>query len=74
MSDATALIRALEAILVDIESMGDPATGRLSPTEREQLRSRLDGLWTRRADFPLDDMTLALFERARRIVDGALDS
>ena len=74
MSDATSLIRALETILVDIESMGDPATGRLSPTEREQLRVRLDALWARRAEYPLDDLSLALFERARRIVDGALDS
>lgn len=74
MSDATALIHALQAILVDIESMGDPQTGQLSPAERAQLRERLDALWTRRADFPLDDLCLALFERARRIVDGALDS
>ena len=74
MSNAASLIRALETILVDIESMGDPATGRLSPAEREALRERLDALWVRRAQFPLDEMSLALFERARRLVDGALDS
>ena len=74
MSDPTALIHALQAILVDIESMGDPATGRLTPTERDRLRHRLDALWERRAEFPLDELSLALFERARRIVDGALDS
>ena len=74
MSDAAPLIQALQTILVDIESMGDPATGRLSPTERESLRERFDALWARRGEFPLDEMSLALFERARRIVDGALDS
>jgi hypothetical protein len=74
MSDAASLIRALQAILVDVESMGDPATGKLLPGERERLRARLDALWERRAEFPLDEMGVALFERARRIVDGALDS
>jgi hypothetical protein len=74
MADATALIRALEAILSDIDTMGDPDTGQLSANERDQLRERLDALWARRAELPLDELGLALFERARRIVDGALDS
>jgi hypothetical protein len=74
MTQAEALIRALERILADIDSMGDPDTGRLTPGERDELRARLDALWARRAEFPLDDLGLALFERARRIVDGALDS
>jgi hypothetical protein len=73
MSDASTLIRALQDIVADIETMGD-ASGRLSPGEREQLRDRLDALWARRAEFPMDDVGLALFERARRIVEGALDS
>jgi len=74
MTDAGALIRELEAILVDIESMGDPSSGALLPGERARLRAALDALWARRAEFPLDEMGVALFERARRIVDGALDS
>ena len=74
MPDAAALIVALQDILADIETMGDPTTGALSPHERAQLRARLDRLWARRADFPLDELGLALFERARRIVDGARDS
>ena len=74
MSDANDLIRALESIVADIDAMGDPATGCLTPGERDELRARLDALWARRAEFPLDEMGLALFERARRIVDGALDS
>ena len=74
MSDVATLIHALQVILADIDTMGDPATGRLSPAEREQLRGRLDALWARRAEFTLDEVSLALFERARRIVDGALDS
>ena len=74
MANATDLIAALQDILLDIETMGDPATGALSPEERRRLRERLDALWARRAEFPLDDMGVALFERARRIVDGARDS
>ena len=74
MPDAAPLIHALQAILVDIESMGDPSTGSLSPFERDRLRDRLDALWARRDEFPLDELCVALFERARRIVDGALDS
>ena len=74
MSDAATLIRALQDIVADIETMGDPATGKLSPEERDQLRGRLDALWARRTEFPIDDVGIALFERARRIVDGALDS
>lgn len=73
MSDAATLIRALQDIVADIETMGD-ASGRLSPAERDQLRERLDALWARRAEFPMDEVGLALFERARRIVEGALDS
>jgi hypothetical protein len=73
MADATTLIAALQDIVSDIETMGD-ASGRLSPAERELLRRRLDALWARRAEFPMDEVALALFERARRIVDGALDS
>ena len=73
MTDASTLIRELQDIVADIETMGD-ASGRLSPGEREQLRERLDALWGRRGEFPMDDVGLALFERARRIVDGALDS
>jgi hypothetical protein len=74
MTATATLIRALEAILADIETMGDPATGRLSAGEREELRERLDALWARRDEFPLDEMGIALFEHARRIVDGARDS
>ena len=74
MAEVTTLIRALEAILADIETMGDPATGALSPAERERLRARLDALWQRRDEFPLDDVSVALFEHARRIVDGVRDS
>jgi hypothetical protein len=74
MADVVTLIRALEAILTDIETMGDPATGALSPTERERLRARLDVLWQRREEFPLDEVSVALFEHARRIVDGVRDS
>ena len=73
MPDAADLIRALQEILGDIDSMGD-ASGRLSPGERAHVRERLDALWERRADYPMDDLGIALFERARRIVDGALDS
>lgn len=73
MTDASTLIRALQDIVADVETMGD-ASGRLSPGERAQLRDRLDALWARRAEFPMDDVGIALFERARRIVDGALDS
>jgi hypothetical protein len=68
------LIEALEGILADIDNMGDPDTGCLSPGERDELRTRLEALWVRRAEFPLDELGLALFERARRMVDGALDS
>ncbi|HTI46596.1 MAG TPA: hypothetical protein VMB76_08565 [Casimicrobiaceae bacterium] len=68
------LIEALEGILADIDTMGDPVTGSLSPGERDELRARLEALWVRRAEFPLDELGLALFERARRLVDGALDS
>ena len=74
MSDAAVLIAELRDLLAEVATMGDPATGMLSPGERAQLRARLDALWARRAEFPLDDLGLALFERARRIVDGALDS
>jgi len=73
MTDASTLIRELQDIVADIETMGD-ASGRLSPGEREQLRERLDALWARRSEFPMDEVGLALFERARRIVEGALDS
>jgi hypothetical protein len=73
MTDAATLIRALQDIVADIDTMGD-ASGRLSPSEREQLRQRLDALWARRTEFPMDDVAIALFERARRIVEGALDS
>jgi hypothetical protein len=73
MADASRLIQALQEIVADIETMGD-ASGRLSPGERDQLRDRLDALWARRAEFPMDEVAIALFERARRIVDGALDS
>jgi hypothetical protein len=68
------LIHALQDLLEQIEEMGDPATGRLSLGERARLRAALDALWSRRAEFPMDELSLALFERARRIVDGALDS
>lgn len=71
---ADELIDALQNLVAQIEDMGDPRTGRLSAGERERLRIQLDALWRRRADVPLDDLGLALFERARRIVDGALDS
>jgi hypothetical protein len=74
MSDAAVLIAELRDLLAEVGTMGDPETGMLSPGERAQLRARLDALWTRRAEFPLDELGLALFERARRIVDGALDS
>jgi hypothetical protein len=74
MTDVATLISALQSILADIETMGDPGTGALSATERERLRARLDALWQRRAEFPMDEMSLALFERARRIVEGARDS
>ncbi|HEY1329706.1 MAG TPA: hypothetical protein VGI14_22430 [Casimicrobiaceae bacterium] len=74
MNDPDELVNALESILSDMDNMGDPDTGRLSPGERDELRSRLDALWERRAEFPLDEMGVALFERARRLVDGALDS
>ena len=74
MADVATLIHALQSILVDIETMGDPATGALSPAERELLRARLDALWQRRGEFPMDEMSVALFERARRIVEGARDS
>lgn len=68
------LIQELESIVNDIDTMGDPDTGRLSPGERDQLRQRLEALWVRRDEFDLDELGLALFERARRMVDGALDS
>ena len=68
------LIAALEALLTQIDEMGDPQTGRLSPLERERLRRQLDVLWAQRQGVALDDLGVALFERARRIVDGALDS
>jgi hypothetical protein len=74
MTNAALLIDALQEILAEIETMGDPGTGSLSPAERQHLRERLDALWQRRADFPMDEISVALFERARRIVDGALDS
>ncbi|HSV19920.1 MAG TPA: hypothetical protein VLR71_16015 [Casimicrobiaceae bacterium] len=74
MPDAAVLIAELRDLLAEVATMGDPVTGMLSPGERAQLRARLDALWARRAEFPLDDLGLALFERARRIVDGALDS
>ena len=74
MTDVNDLIAALQSILGDVETMGDPATGKLTPVERERLRTRLDALWERRHEFPLDEIGVALFERARRIVDGALDS
>lgn len=74
MSDPDELIHELESIVADIDTMGDPDTGRLSPQERQQLRERLDALWERRAEFSLDELGVALFERARRLVDGALDS
>jgi hypothetical protein len=74
MADVATLIHALQAILADIETMGDPATGALSPSERERLRARLDALWQRRGEFAMDDISVALFERARRIVEGARDS
>jgi hypothetical protein len=69
-----ALIEALEDLLGQIEDMGDPGTGRLSPGERDHLRQQLDRLWAQRDAMPLDDLGIALFERARRIVDGAPDS
>jgi hypothetical protein len=72
--DAEELIRALEDLLAQIEDMGDPATGRLSPGERQRLRQQLDALWAQRAGVPLDALGVALFEHARRIVDGVLDS
>jgi hypothetical protein len=71
---AEELIDALQDLLAQIEDMGDPQTGRLSAGERERLRTQLDLLWRQRADVPLDELGVALFERARRIVDGALDS
>jgi hypothetical protein len=49
MEESDELIHALEGILADIDNMGDPDTGCLSPGERDELR-------------------------ARRLVDGALDS
>lgn len=74
MSDSEVLIQALESIVADIDNMGDPDTGCLSPGERDELRARLEALWVRRDEFALDEMGMALFERARRLVDGALDS
>ena len=71
---AEELIDALQDLLAQIDDMGDPQTGRLSAGERERLRIQLDLLWRQRADVPLDEIGVALFERARRIVDGALDS
>jgi hypothetical protein len=71
---AEELIDALTDLLAQIEDMGDPRTGRLSAGERERLGAQLDALWRQRGDVPLDELGVALFERARRIVDGALDS
>ena len=73
MADMTPLVAQLEEILADVETMGD-AAGNLSPGERASLRERLDELWAQRDRYPMDAMCVALFEHARRIVDGARDS